>query len=77
MAQAIILILQSSHVIPALMRKAHMPRNENGDKDMTIWGSGSPRREFLHVDDAADALVHLMTHYSGEQHMSMSALAQT
>ena len=36
-----------------------------------IWGSGSPRREFLHVDDAADALVHLMTNYSGESHINV------
>ena len=38
---------------------------------MIIWGSGTPRREFLHVDDAADALVHLMTHYSGEEHVNV------
>ena len=36
-----------------------------------IWGTGTPRREFLHVDDAADALVHLMTHYSGEAHVNV------
>ena len=36
-----------------------------------IWGSGNPRREFLHVDDAADALVHLMTNYSGESHVNV------
>ncbi len=40
---------------------------------LVIWGSGSPRREFLHVDDAADALVHLMHHYSGESHVNVGA----
>ena len=39
--------------------------------EFVIWGSGTPRREFLHVDDAADALVHLMTHYSGESHVNV------
>ena len=38
---------------------------------MIIWGSGTPRREFLHVDDAADALVHLMKHYSGDNHINV------
>jgi GDP-L-fucose synthase len=54
--------LTTSHVIPALMRKAHEAKVRN-DAQFVIWGSGSPRREFLHVDDAADALVHLMSHY--------------
>jgi len=40
---------------------------------MTIWGTGSPRREFLHVDDAADALVFLMKHYSGESHVNVGS----
>jgi GDP-L-fucose synthase len=57
--------LTSSHVIPALMRKAHEAKIA-GTAEMFVWGSGTPRREFLHVDDAADALVHLMTHYSGD-----------
>ena len=56
--------LTTSHVIPALMRKAHEAKLR-GDRQLVIWGTGTPRREFLHVDDAADALVHLMTHYSG------------
>src|SRR4029078_4401597 len=50
--------LNTSHVIPALIRKAHEAKI-NGDREIVIWGSGSPRRKFLHVDDAADALVHL------------------
>lgn len=64
--------LESSHVIPALMRKAHEAK-QNGDKEMVIWGTGSPLREFLHVDDAADAMVHLMKHYSGESHVNVGS----
>ena len=55
--------LGGSHVLPALMRRLHEAR-ESGAASVTIWGSGTPRREFLHVDDCADALVHLMQHYS-------------
>jgi len=51
--------LQTSHVLPALLRKAHQARLE-GLPAMDVWGSGSPRREFLHVDDLADACVHVM-----------------
>ena len=57
--------LQSSHVLPALMAKAHQAKIA-GDKDMEVWGSGNPKREFLLVDDLADALIHLMKHYSDE-----------
>ena len=64
--------LTSSHVIPALMRKAHEARI-NGSSELIVWGSGTPRREFLHVDDAADALVHLMTNYSGETHVNVGS----
>ena len=62
--------LTTSHVIPALIRKAHEAKIRN-DAQLVIWGSGNPRREFLHVDDAADALVHLMTNYSGESHVNV------
>ena len=62
--------LATSHVIPALIRKAH-EATIRGDPTLVIWGSGSPRREFLHVDDAADALVHLITSYSGESHVNV------
>ncbi len=51
--------LATSHVLPALIRKAHEAR-ERGDTELVVWGSGTPRREFLHVDDLADACVHLM-----------------
>jgi len=54
--------LTSSHVLPALLRKFHDAR-VNGDAIVEVWGSGSPRREFLHVDDLADACVFLMRHY--------------
>lgn len=56
--------LSASHVIPALLRKLHEAK-ASGNEAVEIWGTGRPRREFLHVDDAADALVHLMTRYSG------------
>ena len=62
--------LASSHVIPALIRKACAAR-EAGASSLTIWGTGTPRREFLHVDDAADALVHLLKTYSGESHVNV------
>jgi GDP-L-fucose synthase len=54
--------LQTSHVLPALLRKFHTAKN-NGDPAVVVWGSGAPRREFLHVDDLADALCFLMEHY--------------
>ncbi len=62
--------LQSSHVIPALMVKAHIAKLA-GAKSMEIWGTGSAMREFLHVDDLADALVHLLHHYSGDIHINI------
>jgi GDP-L-fucose synthase len=64
--------LETSHVIPALLRKAHEAK-QLGDAEITIWGSGSPRREFLHVDDCADALVHLMKNYSDDIHVNVGS----
>ncbi len=58
--------LQNSHVLPALIRKFHEAK-VNGDKSVTIWGSGSPKREFLYVDNMADAAVFLMENYSSDQ----------
>jgi len=57
--------LQNAHVLPALLRKAHEAKRA-GEKRLVVWGSGRPLREFLHVDDLADAIVHLLQHYSGE-----------
>jgi GDP-L-fucose synthase len=51
--------LATSHVLPALIRKAHEAK-QRGDPELVVWGSGTPRREFLYVDDLADACVHLM-----------------
>lgn len=62
--------LASSHVLPALMRKFHDARIE-GRRDVSIWGSGQPRREFLHVDDLADACIFLMHHYDGSDHLNI------
>ena len=62
--------LQASHVIPAMMRKAHEAKLA-GAPAMTIWGSGTPRREFLHVDDCASALVFLLKNYSGDSHINV------
>jgi GDP-L-fucose synthase len=56
--------LQNSHVLPALIRKFHEAR-EAGEPTVTVWGSGTPRREFLHVDDLADACLFLMQTYDG------------
>jgi GDP-L-fucose synthase len=58
--------LTSSHVLPALIRKFHECRVQGGGQ-VTVWGTGSPRREFLHVDDLADACLFLMDHYEQEQ----------
>lgn len=64
--------LQNSHVIPALLRKVHEAK-EKGEPAVEIWGSGSPMREFLHVDDLAEACVFLMDNYSGEEMVNIGA----
>ncbi|MET0173912.1 MAG: GDP-L-fucose synthase [Agrobacterium vaccinii] len=64
--------LTSSHVLPALIRKAHEAKTR-GDKEIVIWGTGTPRREFLHADDCADALVFLMKTYSDEFHVNVGS----
>ena len=64
--------LQSSHVLPALIRKAHEAKLA-GARELVVWGSGTPRREFLHVDDCADALVFLMQRYSGDEHVNVGS----
>jgi GDP-L-fucose synthase len=55
--------LEKSHVMPALIRKFHEAK-VNGQPEVIIWGTGTPKREFLHVDDMADACVHLMENYN-------------
>jgi len=62
--------LQSSHVMPALIRKTHEAKKA-GDDSIIVWGTGTPRREFLHVDDLADACVFLMKTYSGDSHVNI------
>ena len=62
--------LQMGHVLPALLRKAHEAKATGADH-LVVWGSGRPRREFLHVDDLASALVFLLERYSGEEHVNV------
>ena len=57
--------LDSSHVLPAMIRKFD-DAGRRGDDHVTLWGTGTPRREFLHVDDLADACLYVMEHYEGE-----------
>jgi GDP-L-fucose synthase len=63
---------RSSHVIPALIRKA-MEACERGDKEMLVWGDGSPTREFLYVEDAADAIVAAAEKYNGDQPVNLGS----
>ena len=62
--------LEGGHVLPALMRRFHEARLA-GDDSVTVWGTGTARREFLHVDDLADACLHLMDHYSAAGHVNV------
>lgn len=62
--------LETSHVLPALIRKFHEAKIK-GDKKVDMWGTGKPKREFLYVDDLADACVHLMNNYSEEIHVNI------
>lgn len=62
--------LENSHVMPALIRKFHEAQ-QRGDQEVVMWGTGTPRREFLHVDDLGDALVFLMERYSGEDFVNV------
>ena len=58
--------LRNSHVLPALIRRCHEAR-ERGDAELVVWGTGTPLREFLHVDDLADACVFLMQRYESDE----------
>ena len=62
--------LQGSHVMPAMIRKFHEAK-ENKSPSVELWGTGTPLREFLYVDDMADACVFLLENYSGEQHVNI------
>ena len=64
--------LASSHVLPALLRKFHEAKRA-GAKEVVVWGSGTPLREFLHCDDLADALVFLLRDYSGYEHVNVGS----
>jgi len=63
---------QTSHVLPALIRKAHEAKLRGADS-ITLWGSGTPRREFMHADDCADACIHLMKTYSDLEHVNVGS----
>ncbi len=62
--------LSGSHVMPAMIRKFHEAKI-SGAPSVELWGTGNPLREFLYVDDMADACVYLLEHYSGEQHVNI------
>lgn len=64
--------LSNSHVLPALIRKAHEAKLA-GAPSIEIWGTGTPRRELLHVDDLADACLFLLRHYSDESHINLGS----
>lgn len=64
--------LESSHVPAALIRRFHEAKL-SGAPSVVVWGSGRPRREFLHVDDLADACVFVLRHYSGEQFLNVGS----
>lgn len=67
--------LQQSHVLPALIRKMHEAR-ETGNARAIVWGTGTPRREFLHVDDLADACVFLMKNHASASHVNIGSGAE-
>lgn len=61
---------ETSHVVPAIMQRVHHAKL-NGDPEVTIWGTGTPLREMLHVDDGADAMIYVLKNYSDEQHINI------
>lgn len=63
---------ENSHVLPALIRRFHEAK-KNGLKEVVVWGSGSPLREFMHTDDLADACLYVMDNYSDVPHLNMGS----
>jgi GDP-L-fucose synthase len=63
---------ENSHVLPALLRRFHEAKLR-GDKEVVVWGSGAPLREFMHADDLADALIFVLHHYSDAQHINIGS----
>ena len=63
---------ENSHVLPALLRRFHEAKLR-GDKEVVVWGSGTPLREFMHADDLADALVFVLQHYSEAEHINIGS----
>ena len=68
--------LQNSHVLPAMIRKFHEAK-VSGAAEVELWGDGSPLREFLYVDDMADACVYLLENYSGAEHVNIGTGKET
>ncbi len=66
---------EDSHVLPALIRRFHQAK-QDGAPTVSVWGTGTPYREFLFVDDLADACVFVLEHYSGEAHLNVGAGAE-
>jgi GDP-L-fucose synthase len=62
--------LEAAHVLPALLRKIHEAK-QSGAPTVEVWGTGTPRREFLHADDLADAIIFATKHHTGEQHLNV------
>jgi GDP-L-fucose synthase len=64
--------LENSHVLPALLRKFYEAK-KHGNNEVVVWGTGSPRREFMHCEDLADALVFILKEYSGHEHINVGS----
>src|SRR5213595_1702845 len=62
--------LETSHVLAALLRKAHEAKKSSA-RELVVWGTGTPRREFLHVDDMAEACLYLLQHYDGPEQVNV------
>lgn len=63
---------ENSHVLPALLRRFHVAKLRR-EREVVVWGSGAPLREFMHANDLADALIHILHHYSGTEHINIGS----